>query len=335
MSAGIDLAINTESRPIDEIVLVAQAAERAGIRTLWLTEGTRLDVFSVLAVVADRTEQIGLGTGIVNTFSRTPLALAQSSNTILEILGAERTFALGLGSSGKSLIEKFYGVPFTTPMARLEEYVRTIDHIFSTGSVPGPQQFFQSQGVAVARRGSQLADRNRLSVFVAGLSPRSIDITARYADGWLPIWQSKSRGAKAVAELESSARDAGRGRPQICAYIYGVVSDDEALIALVRGTLAWYIAANGTVYANLFERVGYGAEVERITALWRSGDHDAATRAVTREMLEDVSLMGEGADFSRRVTEFTAMGIDRVVLQFPPSLGTEVILSMIDKLPQE
>lgn len=335
-TTDIDLALITESRPLNEVLEVVQAAERAGIRNFWLTEGTQLDLFPVLSVIADRTERIGLGTGIVNTFARTPLALAQAVNTVLRYLGPDRAFNLGLGSSGKALIEKFYGVPFERPMARLEEYVRTIDHIFSTGQVPIGEGIYRSQGVAIgtAGRHNGLAPREQLKIFVAGLTPRSIEITGSYADGWLPIWPSKSRGIDAVEQLKSAARAAGRAAPQVSAYVYGVISDDPDLIQLVRGTLAWYLAANGVVYANMFRRIGYEKEVQEIVDLWQSGDRDAARHIVDQAMLEDVALMGEVPEFERRVQEFHDAGVDNVILQFPPTTPTADILTMLAKLEQ-
>lgn len=333
-STDIDLALITESRPLDEVLQVVQTAERAGIQNFWLTEGTKLDLFSVLAVVASNTERIGLGTGIVNIFGRSPLALTQAVNTVLRYMEPERVFNLGLGSSGKQLIEKFYGIPFEKPMARLEEYVRTIDHIFSTGHVPVGEGIYKSQGVAVGTAGRHdgVAPRERVKIFVAGLNPRSVEITGTYADGWLPIWPSKSRGGEAIERLKSAAAAAGRPTPQISAYIYGVISDDPELIQLVRGTLAWYLAANGSVYANMFRRIGYEKEVQEIIDLWQSGDRDGARHIVDQAMLEDVALMGEVAEFGRRVQEFHDAGIDNVILQFPPTTSTHDILAMLAKL---
>lgn len=330
-AADIDLALIGDSRSLDEVIRIASVADRAGVKNFWMTEGTGRDAFAVLTAVALATERIGLGTGIVNTWSRTPTALAQATRTVMELMG-DRTFNLGLGSSGKALIEKFHGVSFQAPMQRLEECVRSIDHIFRTGNVPGPGKVFATRGAAIGRPGIDLPDRQRLKIYVAGLNPRSIQITGRYADGWLPIWPSKTRGVQALEVLTAAATDAGRPVPDISSYVYGVISDDPRLVQLVRGTLAWYIAANGVVYRNLFTRMGYEKEVAEVVELWNAGRRDEARRVVDQAMLEDTALIGDVIEFERSVAEFRSAGVGRVILQFPPTTPIEDILSMMGKL---
>lgn len=330
-ASDIDLALIGDSRSMDDVVQVAQAADRAGIKNFWMTEGTGRDAFSVLTTVALNTERIGLGTGIVNTWSRTPLGIAQATRSVMELMG-DRRFNLGIGSSGKALIEKFHGVGFDRPMARLEEYVRIIDHIFETGRVPGPGKIFATQDVAVGKPGLDLPARDRLKIYVAGLTPRSIEITGRYADGWLPIWPSKRYGVAAIDALRAAAAGAGRRAPAVSSYVYGVISDDPRLVQLVRGTLAWYIAANGVVYRNMFDRMGYGKEVSAIVDLWNAGDHDGARHIVDQAMLEDVSLFGAPEQFEASLRGFEDADIERVILQFPPTTSTADMLTMIEAL---
>lgn len=314
-----------------DLLKVAVAADRVGIKNFWMTEGMGRDAFAQLTELAEGTENIGLGTGIVNTFARTPTATAQAAATVMEVMG-DRTFNLGLGSSGKALIEKFHGVPFDRPMARLEEFVQIIDCIFSTGRVPEPMEIFKTQGIKV---GFDVPARERLKIFVAGLTPRSIAITGKYADGWLPIWPSKTRQSEELQTLLAAAKEAGRPAPEIAAYIYGVVSDQPDHIQLVRGTLAWYIARNGVVYRHMFERMGYKAEADEICELWDAGKGDEARHVVNQAMLEDTALMGELPEFEKSVGEFHAAGITRPVLRFPEGTPLEDMLGMLAKLERQ
>lgn len=325
----LDMAIGSDGLTRDEIVSVAVAAEHAGLKNFWVTEGTGRDAFSVLTSVALATQRIGLGTGIVNIFARTPTATAQAAASLMELMG-DRTFNLGLGASGKALIEKFHGIPFEHPMARMQEFIQIVDQIFKTGKVPAEGTVFKTQDVKTGVR----ADRSRLKIFVAGLTPRTIQITGEYADGWLPIWPSKSRGMEALATLRSAAEGAGREMPTVAAYIYGVVSDDPKLVQLVRGTLAWYLAANGVAYRNMFNRMGYEREANEICDLWTEGKRDEARQIVNQEMLEDTSLFGDVQQFEQSVQEFRAAGIDRPILRFPEGTPMQDILNMLGKLNQ-
>ena len=67
---------------------------------------------------------IGLGTGIVTVYSRTPGLIAQSIAS-LDVISGGRAI-LGLGSSGRIVIEDWHGVPFDHPVARTREYIEII-----------------------------------------------------------------------------------------------------------------------------------------------------------------------------------------------------------------
>src|SRR3712207_3427895 len=101
-----------------------RAADEAGVEAVFVPETWGRDVFSLLVQVAERTERIRLGPGIVNVFSRSPAALAQHRATLDEISGG-RAIA-GFGTSGPLVIEQFHGVPFRRPARHLRETVEIV-----------------------------------------------------------------------------------------------------------------------------------------------------------------------------------------------------------------
>nr|WP_308207839.1 LLM class flavin-dependent oxidoreductase [Actinomadura madurae] len=160
-------------------------------------------------------------------------------------------------------------------------------------------------------------DRARLRLYVAGLTPKTIEVTAAHADGWLPIWPSRTGRGGQLADLGKAAVTAGRPMPAVAGYIYGVVGAERELSRHLRATLAWYVAANGTAYRRLFERYGFADEVARIRELWAAGKRDLARAAVSDEMLSDTTLRGTPAAVLRQAAEFRRAGIDRPVLRLP------------------
>ena len=52
---------------------------------MWVAEAWGHDAFTILALLAEHTKRIKLGTSIVNTYSRTPAALAQHFGTLDEL----------------------------------------------------------------------------------------------------------------------------------------------------------------------------------------------------------------------------------------------------------
>src|SRR5579884_2452083 len=88
----------------------AELADELGYDSFWLPEAWGYEVFSLLAEAAVRTKRIKLGTGIINVFSRSPGLIAMSAATVDEI--SEGRLILGIGTSGKRVIEGFHGRPF-------------------------------------------------------------------------------------------------------------------------------------------------------------------------------------------------------------------------------
>jgi alkanesulfonate monooxygenase SsuD/methylene tetrahydromethanopterin reductase-like flavin-dependent oxidoreductase (luciferase family) len=326
--ADIDISVGGMDFSRADLVLIARVADELGVGTLFLTEAAGRDSFSVLAELAVRTTRIGLGTGIVNVFSRTPTAIASATATVMETMG-DRPFSLGLGTSGKQLMQKYHGVDFSRPVSRLAETVSIIDHAFRTGSLPEGGDMFALAGLPL---GLKLPPREQLTIYVAGLSDRTLEITGQRADGWMPIWVSASHGADLARLVLDAATRAGRPRPRIAAVSYGGVGEHPELVRHVKATLAWYVAANGTAYRRLFERYGYGDEVARICQLWSGGQRDQAREAVPDHLLRDTTLLGRPEEFFARVDRLRTIGVDRPILRIQGQLTAAQTIDMLARL---
>src|SRR5207245_11546296 len=128
------------------------------------------------------TQHMQLGTGIVNTYSRTPAALAQHFATLDELSGGR--MVIGLGTSGYRVIEHWHGVPFQPSLTRLREYVEIIRMILAGEPLKYSGKVFNLQ------RGFRLRFqpvRSRIPIFIASLTAKSVAQNARIADGWMPV----------------------------------------------------------------------------------------------------------------------------------------------------
>src|SRR3954453_23083079 len=100
---------------------IARAAEELGFSKLWVGESFGTDALSELAAYACLTSTIGLASGVVGIYSRTPATIAQSVVTIEAISGGR--FTLGLGTSSSVLAEQWHGASFQGVLTRLRETV--------------------------------------------------------------------------------------------------------------------------------------------------------------------------------------------------------------------
>ena len=97
-------------------------ADELGYDSFWIPEAWGYEIFSLLTEMAIHTKRIKLGTGIVNVFSRSPSLIAMNAATVDEI--SEGRLILGIGTSGKRVIEGFHGRAFDKPLSQWKDVVK-------------------------------------------------------------------------------------------------------------------------------------------------------------------------------------------------------------------
>ena len=93
--------------PLAEMLATAQVMDRVGMDTIWLAEaypwwrkhGMEARSSTVVsALIAERTERIAVGWGIISPFTRHPVQAAMDARVVQEAAGPGR-FLLGFGTS--------------------------------------------------------------------------------------------------------------------------------------------------------------------------------------------------------------------------------------------
>lgn len=279
-----------------EIVEQIRQAEQEGFGAAWSVHFSRgVDALSVLAVAGAQTSRIELGVGVVPTYPRHPLALAQQAATTQAICGGRLT--LGVGVSHRPAIEGMHGIPYTKPAAHMREYLSVLVPLLREGSVVHRGEFFSVDG------GFTVPGTSPVSVVVAALSPRMSRVAGELADG-VVTWLAGPRTLEdlVLPALHESA--AGRPAPRVVAAVpVAVCSDAEAGRAVADEVFARY----GTLenYQRLFAREGItspgelavvGSESEVDKQLRRFADAGAT------ELWPTVFPVGEDVEASVRRT---------------------------------
>ena len=92
-------------------------AEELGYSSLSMGESWGEDALTSLAQLAALTSRIRIGTSIIPVFARSPANVAMSALNLDKM--SEGRFFLGLGTSGKLVIEDFHGETFSKPLTRM------------------------------------------------------------------------------------------------------------------------------------------------------------------------------------------------------------------------
>jgi len=160
-------------------------AERLGLDVCWVAEAWGSDAPSALGYLAGRTENILLGSGIIQLGTRTPVAIAQAALTLAEL--SDGRFLLGLGPSGPQVIEGLHGVAFAKPLSRMRETVAIIRQAFA-----GEKISYSGNQFEIPRPGGEgrpmrlsMPANPDIPIYLASMSPKLLELTGEVADGWL------------------------------------------------------------------------------------------------------------------------------------------------------
>ncbi|MCC7369428.1 MAG: LLM class flavin-dependent oxidoreductase [Chloroflexi bacterium] len=309
LSITVDLAGPAAAR--DRTLAYVQAADAAGVETVFVSEAWGREAFGQLAQLAARTERVTLGTSIVNVFSRTPAALAQHFATLDELSNGRAI--VGLGTSGKLVIEEFHGIPFVKPAARLRETIQIIRLLLA-----GEPLRFQGEVFQFAR-GFTLRFtpvRPSIPVYLASFRPAGLKIVAEHGDGWLPMMIPLDRLAEQVQRVRTMTAEAGRDPAALVVKSPGAVivtHDVPAARRAYKQHLAYYVARMGVYYYTQLAEMGRGAEVEAIRAAWEAGGSAGGAAAVSDDLLAQFAVVVTPAqlgDAVARLTQQQAAGVN-------------------------
>ena len=125
----LDAALGTEGDYLKDIDRTASAAEDLGFAGLWTSE-TKHDGFLPLAIAANETREMELGTSVAIAFSRSPMETAQTAWDLQDLSGGR--FVLGLGTQVKAHITRRFGMPWDKPAARLKDYILALRAIWES-----------------------------------------------------------------------------------------------------------------------------------------------------------------------------------------------------------
>ena len=146
----------------------AELAEAAGYESVWVPEAFGSDAFTLLGLLAGKTNQMRLATGIVNVYSRSPALLAQSFATLDEISGGRAI--IGLGTSGPIVVKNWHSQAFDKPMTRTREAVEIIKLALSGERVDYEGACFRLEGFRLLIRPIQ----DRIPIYLATLKSRAV-----------------------------------------------------------------------------------------------------------------------------------------------------------------
>jgi coenzyme F420-dependent oxidoreductase len=308
---------------LDDIAAIGEQAEALGYDRAWFPETWGRDAATTLAALADRTDDIGLGTSIVNTYSRSPALVGQTAATLQE--HSDGRFRLGIGPSGPAVIEGWHGETFERPLRRTREYVEIVRNVLSGEKVDYDGDMIQTRGFRLRQDPPEPAPE----IDVTGMGPKAVELAGRFADGWHALMFTEDGLRDRLDDLRRGA-DLGDRDPEdvqttlvltCCA-----LDNGEGARNLARQHLAFYVGGMGDYYRDALARQGYEDAAHEIHDAWQSGDPEQAVELVGDDLLDALGAAGTPEEVSDRVDDFAAIdGVDAIAVSFPRAADRSII----------
>jgi probable F420-dependent oxidoreductase len=311
-----------------EIAAASKRAEALGFDGLTAPEAGH-DPFLPLAIAAEHTTRIRLGTNVAIAFPRSPMATAQVAWDLQRLSGGR--FRLGLGTQVKAHNERRYGAPWTAaPGPRMREYVQCLRAIwksFQDGKSPeyfkGAHYqftllppFFNPGPIEHAHVPIDLAAVNRYMARTAG----------ELCDGLRlhPISTFRHTREVILPAIAEGAHKAGRSPSEIdlIAAPFLATGRDEAEVEKAKQALKQRIAfyASTPTYHSVLEFHGWMDLAQQLHRLSREGKWREMATIVRDDMLEEWAVI---ATFDRLAETVAARCRDfagTLMLDLPPAL---------------
>ena len=294
--------------PVPGIPLAAQrdlVAEMAdlGYTDLWTGEADAHDGFTPLVLASQWAPGLRLGTGIIPAFTRGPLVIAQSAAALAGAGGGR--VVLGIGASSDVIVERWNGVGFDRPLARVRDTVRCVKALLAGEKVSEKYETFTVAGARLAEPPPAGAE---VAVMVAALRPGMLRLAGREADGAIINWLSPAD----VRTVAPYVRETDPDKEIVARIFVCPTVDAERARAAGRRMVTAYL--NVPVYAAFHRWLGRGGALEPMWAAWQAGDRAGALAAVPDSVVDEVLMHGPPEAWRARVEAYREAGVTTPVL---------------------
>jgi alkanesulfonate monooxygenase SsuD/methylene tetrahydromethanopterin reductase-like flavin-dependent oxidoreductase (luciferase family) len=292
----ISLSVAVFAPDPDAAMRAAIAADRAGIDAFWLpTLPLSFDPLTLMSALADRTDRIAIGPGIVPTYPRHPATLVGQILSVLPFAG-ER-LRVGLGSSHPFIISGMLGLAFESPVAHLREYLSVVRSLLERGRVDLDGRFYRMHAPLAAAPA-------KVPLPISALRAPMFRLAGEIADGaisaWCPIPYLLQT---ALPAMERGARAAGRTRPPLVAHV-PVIWSSERSETRAAARAALDMPRGVPAYSAVFEASGFPV---------------AADGSFAEGLIDELFVHGSETQIAERLRSILAAGVDELMLTFYPA----------------
>ncbi|MFF5114652.1 LLM class flavin-dependent oxidoreductase [Streptosporangium sp. NPDC000509] len=301
-----------ERLSLEQTYWQAEFADRNGFESVWVAEGRLArDGIVPAAIIASRTSNLKIGTGVVNNKSRNAALMAVTFKTLDEV--APGRAILGIGAWWEPLATKV-GQPLVKPLASMREYIAVCQAFFRNELVSFEGEFVQMRDV----RFDSMYRENKpvdIPIYIGAVGPKMLELAGEISDGvhmdfLLP--PSYLTGAKEAIGRGVAKRTDGRGGIDLTQIVACSVNDDDPQEAIdaCKAFLTLYLMQQ----PHIAEHCGVERElVDRLqeVAGWPATPEDIkrAMPLVSNSLVQNVTACGSTSQAFDKLMSYHEAGV--------------------------
>ncbi len=319
----LDAGLGTEGKYLHGVGESARAADSLGFAGLWTNE-TKHDAFLPLAIAADASERIELGTSVAIAFSRSPMEIAQTAWDLQDL--SDGRFILGLGTQVKAHIKRRFSMPWGRPTSRLREYIMALRAIWESFQSEGPLNFegdFYSHTLMTPFFNPGPIENPEIPIYIAGVNTRLAALAGELCDGFhVHPFHSPAYVRRTVQPaIAEGANKEGRDPEavELATSVFVVTGESEEEIEAgrekMRAQISFY--ASTPTYRTVLEAHGWEDVGEDLGKLARDKRWSEMPGLITDEMLGAFAVEATPDELGSALRERYARLIDRIAIYIP------------------
>lgn len=296
----VDPGLREPAKPIDigAVYDDAKVVEALGYDAL-MVEETKVDPYVVIALAAQATSRIKLGTAVAIAFARSPAVTAMAAWNLQRLSGGR--FILGLGTQVKGHIERRFGLKWSAPGPWMREYVLALRAIWASWQTGDALDFngeHYRMNLSVPLFNPGPVDHPRIPIHLAAVNEYMCQVAGEVADGVRPhpVCTAEYIEAVMLPALARGAAVAARGGEDYAVSIKPLIATaaDEHTLAEkvrdVRARVSFY--ASTPAYRPAFAHHGLGELADQLKLLSKAQRWEEMPGHITDDVLERYAVVG-------------------------------------------
>jgi probable F420-dependent oxidoreductase len=302
---------------LDKVGAQAQELEEMGYSGI-MTAETAHDPFFPLLVAAQNTKRVDLVTSIAVAFARTPMILANIGHDLNAV--SKGRFILGIGSQIRPHITKRFSMPWSSPAARMREFILAMRAIWATWHEGKPLEFtgkFYTHTLMTPFFTPTDTQYGPPKVFLAAVGPKMTEVAGEVADGVIihAFSTEKYLRETTLPALEKGFAKVGKSRQdfEISYPVFVVTGKTEEELKEAKVNTCRQIAFYGSTpaYRPVLESIGVGDLQGELNTMSKQGRWEEMGTLITEDILNAFAVVGEPGSIAGQIKSRYGDIIDR------------------------